>query len=353
VRRSALATAALLVALAPSRAEAHKVGLSNGDYRLVGSTFLADLGLAERELAAAAPALDPDHDGVLSNDELAAGKALLARVVVDGLRVEGDGAPCPGALDAAWDIDGENGIVVRARYACPREPSHLSITWPLLTSGQLSPDHRHVAHFAFRGKNETTVLDAAHATWTLGATAAGLFRAMVVLGVEHILSGWDHLLFLFGLILVGGRPRALVGVVTAFTVAHSLTLALAALGVWAPSPRVVEPLIALSIAYVGVENFFVTDASRRWRVTFPFGLVHGFGFAGALREIALPRGQIPAALVSFNLGVERGPRGVPATPRPLAPAARRAPRFGERGVRVVSAAIAIAGVVLFVARLAA
>jgi hypothetical protein len=149
---------------------------------------------------------------------------------------------------------------------------------------------------------------------------------------------------------VGGSLRSLVGVVSAFTLAHSITLALAALGVLAPSPRFVEPAIALSIAYVGIENLFVKDASRRWRITFPFGLIHGFGFAGALREIALPRAQIPVALVSFNLGVELGQLAVLALALPLVLAARRAPRFGERGVRAVSSTIALAGVVLFVVR---
>src|SRR5262249_30813916 len=152
------------------------------------------------------------------------------------------------------------------------------------------------------GKAQTTVLDRAHATWALdGANAAAsgssttpnLAWSMLKLGVEHILTGADHLVFLLGLILVGGRWRSLVGVVSAFTLAHSITLALAALSVFAPSPRIVEPAIALSIAYVGVENLFVKDASKRWRITFPFGLIHGFGFAGALREIALPRAELP------------------------------------------------------------
>ena len=174
---------------------------------------------------------------------------------------------------------------------------------------------------------------------------------MVKLGVEHILTGYDHLVFLLGLILVGGSLRSLVGVVSAFTIAHSITLALAATGVLAPSPRFIEPLIALSIAYVGVENLFVKDASRRWRITFPFGLIHGFGFAGALREIGLPAGQVPVALVSFNLGVELGQLGVLALALPMVLAARRAPQFGDRGVKVVSSTIALAGVVLFVVRI--
>ncbi|MES1209469.1 MAG: HupE/UreJ family protein, partial [Pseudomonadota bacterium] len=147
----------------------------------------------------------------------------------------------------------------------------------------------------------------------------------------------------------GWRP--LLGVVTAFTVAHSITLALAALSIFAPSPRLVEPAIALSIAYVGVENLFVPDARHRWRITFPFGLVHGFGFAGALRAIALPRPQIPIALVSFNAGVEIGQLAVLAVALPITMAARRAPWFGERGVRAVSVAIAVGGGALFIARL--
>ena len=114
---------------------------------------------------------------------------------------------------------------------------------------------------------------------------------MLKLGIEHILTGADHLVFLLGLLLVAGGWRPLLGVVTAFTVAHSITLALAALSIFAPSPRLVEPAIALSIAYVGVENLLNPDARQRWRITFPFGLVHGFGFAGALRAIALPRAR--------------------------------------------------------------
>jgi len=177
--------------------------------------------------------------------------------------------------------------------------------------------------------------------------------SMLKLGVEHILTGADHLVFLLGLILVGGTLRSLAGVVTAFTLAHSITLALAALSIFAPSPRLVEPAIALSIAYVGVENLFVRDARRRWRITFPFGLVHGFGFAGALREIALPRAQVPIALVSFNLGVEIGQLAVLSVALPLVLAARGAPWFGARGVKILSVAIAVGGAALFVTRLVA
>jgi hypothetical protein len=98
----------------------------------------------------------------------------------------------------------------------------------------------------------------------------------------------------------------LVGVITAFTVAHSLTLTLAVLDVVALPARVVEPLIALSIVYVAAENFFLRDLRRRWLVTFAFGLVHGFGFAAVLRDYGLPEEALAPALAAFNLGVEAG-----------------------------------------------
>jgi hydrogenase/urease accessory protein HupE len=182
---------------------------------------------------------------------------------------------------------------------------------------------------------------------------------MLRMGVEHILTGYDHLVFLLGLVLLGGRVRDLVKVISAFTLAHSITLAVAALGVWAPSPRIIEPAIALSIAWVGLENIFVTRrdparveawAARRWRITFPFGLIHGFGFAGALQEIALPRAQIPMALVTFNLGVEAGQLAVLAVALPLVLWLRKKKTFALAGVPATSAVIVAAGLIWFVAR---
>jgi hydrogenase/urease accessory protein HupE len=126
-------------------------------------------------------------------------------------------------------------------------------------------------------------------------------------GLHHILIGPDHLLFLIGLLLLGGSLRRLALVVTAFTVAHSLTLSLAVLGVVSPPARLVEPAIALSIAYVGADNLMVRGGRdlRAW-IAFGFGLVHGLGFANVLREMDLPRRALGLSLVSFNLGVEVG-----------------------------------------------
>jgi hypothetical protein len=127
-------------------------------------------------------------------------------------------------------------------------------------------------------------------------------------------------------------------------------LGLATLGVWAPSPHIVEPAIALSIAYVGVENYFVKDAEKRWRITFPFGLVHGFGFAGALAEVSLPRADVPGALLAFNLGVEAGQLAVLALVLPLMAIARKRGLLEQKGVRLASGLIVLAGLIWFVAR---
>ncbi len=130
-----------------------------------------------------------------------------------------------------------------------------------------------------------------------------------VLGVEHILSGFDHLLFVLGLLFLVGFQRRLVWTITAFTAAHSLTLALSALGWLTLRPPPVEAVIALSIMLVAGEALHTRQTlSRRWPalVAFGFGLVHGLGFAGALKEIGLPENHLAAALLTFNLGVEAG-----------------------------------------------
>lgn len=137
-----------------------------------------------------------------------------------------------------------------------------------------------------------------------------VWRSYFLLGVEHILAGWDHLLFVIALVLLVRRGWAVAKAVTAFTVAHSLTLAGVSLGFLGLPGRPVEAVIALSIVLLAVEvaRGDRPSLTRRWPwvVAFLFGLIHGFGFAGALREIGLPEGEVPAALISFNLGVEAG-----------------------------------------------
>lgn len=148
-------------------------------------------------------------------------------------------------------------------------------------------------------------LDAAQAA---GGDVMHVAARYLILGFEHILpKGLDHILFVLGLFLLSTRWGPLLWQVTAFTVAHSITLALAMYGVVSLSPSIVEPLIALSIAYVALENV-CTSNLKPWRpvVIFAFGLLHGLGFAGVLTELGLPRGDFATALIAFNVGVEAG-----------------------------------------------
>lgn len=133
-------------------------------------------------------------------------------------------------------------------------------------------------------------------------------KEFIPAGIYHIFTGPDHVLFIVGLLLMGGSLLRLLGIVTAFTIAHSITLSLAALNIVDPSPRLIEPAIALSIVYVGIDNLMVGKTGRDVRawIAFFFGFVHGFGFAGVLREFGLPREALGWSLFSFNFGVEIG-----------------------------------------------
>ena len=183
------------------------------------------------------------------------------------------------------------------------------------------------------------------------ASDTSIFR-FLVLGIEHILTGYDHLAFLLALLLAGGSLRSNVKIITSFTVAHSLTLALATLGLVDIPPSIVEPVIAASVVFVGLENLIRRRLAARWLVTFGFGLVHGLGFASALRDLGIgglgARAAIP--LLSFNLGVELAQIAIAAVVLPLVWRLERRPAFALKHVPALSLLITFAGVYWFVAR---
>ena len=169
------------------------------------------------------------------------------------------------------------------------------------------------------------------------------------LGIHHIMTGYDHLLFLLALLLRGGDLPALMKIITAFTIAHSVTLSLAVLEVIILPDRLIEAVIALSIAFVAAENLFGgPTVPRRWLVSFAFGLVHGFGFSSALRELGLRAHGLLLSLFGFNVGVEVG-QAVVAASLPLLLLLRRT-RWGGRAVLSSSLVILVAGLVLFIER---
>lgn len=344
----------------PGRAQAHQAGLSRGEYRLDGAMFTAEIIFARGEVALLARDLDEDGDGSVSAAEVQKARKTLNKTLTPKLVVKAGNEVCQGSLDDAFLVE-EDGLSVRMVYLCPTPPASVHMRFDVLDV--LAFGHRHIARAEsgaviveevfFGTKRDWELSPAASpASGTRGDKPAATqsIGAYFLMGIEHILLGYDHLVFLLGLVLVGGRWKSLLLVITAFTLAHSLTLGLAVLDVWAPSPRIVEPLIALSVAYVGVENQFVKDAEKRWRITFPFGLIHGFGFAGALGEIQLPKADVPKALLGFNLGVEAGQLATLAIVLPLLHVARERKWFDQRGVRYASWAICALGLVWFVVR---
>jgi len=162
------------------------------------------------------------------------------------------------------------------------------------------------------GDEEQRVLNAAQRSFAVNAHSGASVPAYLKLGVQHILTGIDHLLFVFGLLLLSAGWRQLLRTITAFTVAHSITLALTALKLISVNPQLIEAMVAYSILFLAVELVRkaggIDGITQRqpWIVAFGFGLLHGAAFAGALKEIGLPQHNIPAALFLFNVGVELG-----------------------------------------------
>ena len=196
--------------------------------------------------------------------------------------------------------------------------------------------------------------DNADRTYYTGTTqgAIAVIRTFVPAGIHHILIGPDHILFLIGLLLLGGGWKALLKIVTAFTIGHSITLSLAALNIVTPPPNIIEPAIALSIVFVGADNL-VRGGGRDVRalIALTFGLVHGFGFANVLREFGLPREALGWSLFSFNVGVEIGQLFIVLlVATALALVRRRSETVGMRVAFAGSLVVVAAGAYWFVQR---
>jgi hydrogenase/urease accessory protein HupE len=182
-------------------------------------------------------------------------------------------------------------------------------------------------------------------------------REFVIQGIHHIFIGPDHILFIIGLLLLGGGIARLLKIITAFTIAHSLTLVLATLKIVDSPATIVEPAIALSIVFLGLETLYVLKRQRRDHrviLAFVFGLIHGFGFAGVLADFGLPEGAFGWSLAAFNVGVEIGQACIVLVVAPSLIALRsRNPIVAQRVVYVGTASIIIAGAFWFVERVLA
>jgi hypothetical protein len=295
------------------------------------------------------------EEGVLPNasqQDLRNLAAAMARHLV----VVADGAACAGVPgEVRGSAPGRANIEIVVLYACSAPIGRLTIRHD--TTAVLGADHHTIADLQWPGGAKQVVFESEQREAVIAVAEAqgegrptGTFASYFGIGVEHILLGFDHVLFIIALILPGGRLLSLAAMVTAFTVAHSITLALSVLGIATLPSQIVEPVIALSIAYVAFENLTMKRAlSRRWAVSFLFGLVHGFGFAGALAEVGLPASGLASALIGFNLGVEAGQLLIVSVLLPILIWLQRF-AWEKRLAQVSSGAIMAVGLVLLAER---
>src|SRR5215831_10182147 len=338
----------VLAPLAATSAFAHDPGLSAAEVRLDGNKAVARLTFARDDIATIAP-MDADRDGRITQPEFEAVEGSLKSLARESFALSVAGEEASPAT-VAVGLDESRAVHFDLEFLLPPGSK---LTLRSLLIDKLPRGHRQF--LALRDAKGNTLgqrmLDAANnsfecdlAALSISRTRPHTFWGFLPLGVEHILLGFDHLAFLFALLIAGGTLREAAKIITSFTVAHSITLALATLEVVAIPAGVVEPLIAASIIYVGLENVWRREIKRRWMLTFAFGLVHGFGFASALKDLGVGAGvKAVAPLLSFNLGVEIGQIAVAAIVLPLIWKLRQWPRFVISYVPACSILVALAG----------
>jgi HupE / UreJ protein len=317
------AVTALVMLLAPA-ASAHKpsdsyLSLSVGARQVTGRW---DIALRDLEHAIG---LDRDGDGAITWGEVKARHTDIAAHALARLALRSAGAACATApVEQLVDRHSDGAYAVLGFVAdCPTPIGPLEITYDLLFD--LDPLHRGLVQVGSGELAQTSIFSPERRTWRVQPGRPNLGQQFVTYlreGIWHIWIGIDHLLFLLCLLLPAawrqresseepGRHGApvlgeIVKVVTAFTVAHSITLGLAALGVVELPSRLVESAIAASIVFAALNNVYPICTRRLWVVAFGFGLIHGFGFASVLADLALPQHTLVLALLGFNLGVEIG-----------------------------------------------
>lgn len=350
-----ISLACLLLALCVMPVWAHDPGLSNVDVKLASHRLTALLVYNYVDIEGAV-LVDKNLDRTITPEEFTAAKALLEDLARNAIIVNIDGAavqPSEVQVRIAKAEDGRDTAYFSLVY--PGTPSSSLIIKSNLMD-KLSRGHREYFKLtnAAGGTIAERLLDANNTTAEVsaGELSAALgrwhtFKQFLLLGIEHILLGFDHLCFLVALLLVATTLGSVVKIVTSFTIAHSITLALAALDLVSLSPSIVEPMIAVSIVYVGLENIWRQgkEIEGRWLLTFAFGLIHGFGFAAVLKELNIGAGGsgVAVPLLSFNVGVELGQLAIAALVWPLLQWLRKRPGLTTKLVPVGSLLVAIAG----------
>jgi hypothetical protein len=313
--------------------------------------------------------LDANQDARLTREELRAGtpaiqRFLRAHVI---LEIDGQRADLGEALDAAWPDGAGDSLAApdwhaatsliafpfRHRVATP--PHEVALTFTLFP--QLGARHTVLGVFEHGGQTQEVtfteaepdyLFDVSYSAAPPRETISAAVGRFLRLGIKHIFFGYDHICFLLALVVIS-RFGELVKIVTSFTIAHSITLILAALKIVTVPSRLIECGIALTIVYVAAENLWRKNITHRWALTFFFGLIHGFGFANVLAELRLPREATIRCLLSFNVGVEIGQLAIVLMALPLLLLLSRQ-RYAPQVKAAISLAVGIFGLGWFIER---
>ena len=333
----ALLAALLMLALVP--AQAHKPSDSYLTLKVKGQQVSGQWDIALRDLDYAL-GLDQDGDGELTWDEIRNQHQVIAAYAKERLALSSAGGACPVVVGEQLVDNHTDGAytVLRFTAACPVPIDALTINYRLFAD--IDPQHKGLVKLEHGGLTSTAIFspDSARQSLSLASPSHwAQFDDYVKHGVWHIWIGFDHILFLLSLLLPAVMMPAaskqaqtmraaffdVLKIVTAFTLAHSLTLTLASLHVLSLPSRWVESAIAASVALAALNNLWPLFRGRRWVAAFVFGLVHGFGFAGVLADLGLPRSALVLSLFGFNVGVEIGQLAIVGVFLPLAFALRK------------------------------
>lgn len=326
----------LLIFSVSLSAQAHKPSDSYLSLKVEDLALSGQWDIALRDLDYAI-GLDGDDDGAITWSEVRARHKDIAAYALARLRISADGAACSMAPTLQQiDQHGDGAYnVIHFKAQCPTEPQRLDIRYDLFAD--LDPQHRGLLRLSYADTTRTAIFGPAQADQRFklsDASRLSQFGDYLSEGIRHIWMGYDHILFLIALLLpsvlqlrdgrwegtgdVRGATVDTLKIVTAFTIAHSITLSLAALNVVQLPSRLVESVIAASVVLAAINNIYPVFHRRRWQMALVFGLMHGFGFAAVLAELGLDRGALAWSLAAFNLGVEMGQLAIVCIFLPLA-----------------------------------
>lgn len=345
----------VLLLLQSGWALAHPPGLSSLDVQLQKNSLKLTTTFSLQDIEAIIP-MDSDLDAEVSAQELEAVKPRVSELVSKNLMLTAAGLSLSAEvvginfddqnnarIELSYPLSVSQDIAIRSDFLALLPEGHQQFLTAKNADGQV------LSEKMLTRTDSSVILPNTVADKAQSSTFFSFFS----LGVEHILTGYDHLLFLFALLAVTHRFLSALKIITFFTIAHSITLASAGLNLFDLPSHIVEPLIAATIIYVGLENLVRGDhpKGRHW-LTFSFGLIHGFGFAGVLREMDISSGEggILMPLLSFNLGIETGQITIATIVLPLIWLINNNLRFNYLFLKIVSSLVSLMGLYWFLER---